>query len=188
MKSIIFYPALLLISILFTTCLKMREEGPTLPPVTMEGKNTMGCIINGEVFTVSGKTSGWPYYGTYALYISGSSSGVHPPEIFIKAKQRSPEVSVSVNLGLYEGQNVYELNKKELSVGKVRMWVDDHIFADTHFTTNNEYKGWVEILKFVFDYETGEGIVSGLFEFDAIDSRGEVIEVREGRFDLSFGR
>jgi len=184
MKKLVQISLLLFFACTLCTCFKVKEPEPlTLPPITMEGKNTMGCIINGEVFTVSGKSSGWPYYGTSALYASNSN----PPYIFIMSKQRSPEIEVSIKLGLYEGQNVYELNKQEKSVGIVYMPAENYVFANSRYTTTSEYKGRVEILKLVNDYETGEGFVSGLFEFDAIDSRGEVIEVREGRFDLSFG-
>jgi len=72
-------------------------------------------------------------------------------------------------------------------VGIVYMPAENYVFASSRYTTTSVYKGRVEILKFVNNYNTGERFVSGLFEFDAIDSRGDVIEVREGRFDMSLG-
>jgi len=186
MKIFIFYPALFLFSILFVTCKKVNEPEPlSLPPITMEGKNTMGCIINGELFTVSGKQlrGGWSHNGTHSFYASNST----PPYIFFSAKQEAPKIKILIVLELFEGKSVYELNNKEKSVGIVYMPANNYMFASSEYTTTSEYKGRVEILKLVNNYETGEGFVSGLFEFDAIDSRGDVIEVREGRFDLSFG-
>jgi len=187
MKQVIWIFLICVFSISLNSCLKTKKD--VLPPITMEGKNTMGCIINGELFTVSGKQlrGGWSHNGTHAGYYSGSSSGVHPPYIYVRAKQPSPKIQVYIKLALFEGQNVYELNKQEKSVGIVHMPADNYVFASSEYTTTSEFKGRVEILKLERNLETGEGFVSGLFEFDAIDSRGEVIEVREGRFDLSFG-
>lgn len=186
MKNMLNCTLLCMSMILFTTCFKVLkpDEEPTLPPITMEGKNTMGCTINGEIFTVSGKQirGSWLYKGTYAIYQLNITT------FYVIGKQNKPnQMGVTINLQVNEDQTIYELNNKELSVGYVRMWVDDHIFADTHFSTNNEFKGRVEILKLEYDKVLKEGFVAGLFEFDAIDSRGEVIQVREGRFDLSFG-
>jgi len=184
MKKLVQISLLLFFAFTLCTCLKVKEPEPlTLPPITMEGKNTMGCIINGELFTVSGKQlrGGWDHRGTHANFVSNSY-------ITLSAKQEKTfQAKVYIRVKINEDQSIYELNNKELSVGMVRMWVDDHIFADIQFSTNNEHKGHLEVLKLERNLETGEGFVSGLFEFDAIDSRGDVIEVREGRFDMSFG-
>jgi hypothetical protein len=150
----------------------------------MEGKNTMGCTINGEIFTVSSKAirDSWNHYGTYASYSLSNTS------FLLLAKRNKPDrVQVIIKLRFNEGQTIYEINNKELSVGIVYMPVDNYVLAESRFSTNNEHKGLVEVLKLEFNDETGEGFVAGLFEFDAIDSRGEVIQVREGRFDMSFG-
>jgi hypothetical protein len=48
------------------------------------------------------------------------------------------------------------------------------------YSTNNKYSGEVEFTK----YENG--IVSGTFWFDAVNDTGEVVEIREGRFDMKY--
>ena len=41
-------------SFLFLACSCEQDSLKQLPPVTEEGKNTFGCLIDGEVFVASG--------------------------------------------------------------------------------------------------------------------------------------
>ena len=72
MKSIIF-SILLLASILqFSGCGLLPTPKEELPPITQEGKNTFGCLVNGKVWLPKG------YDGTSNLDLSndpGFNSG-----------------------------------------------------------------------------------------------------------------
>ncbi|CAN5220698.1 hypothetical protein BH23BAC2_BH23BAC2_12240 [soil metagenome] len=50
------------------------------------------------------------------------------------------------------------------------------------FQTNSEFSGEIKFTKF----DDINGIVSGTFWFDAINEEGEVVEIREGRFDMKY--
>lgn len=50
------------------------------------------------------------------------------------------------------------------------------------YTTTPEVTGELTIIKLDFE----NNIVSGTFWFDAINDDGEIVEIREGRFDMRF--
>ena len=47
-------------SVFYSAC---NEDEDKLPPITMEGKNTFGCLVNGKVFVSKGRIGN---VGTYA--------------------------------------------------------------------------------------------------------------------------
>jgi len=54
------------------------------------------------------------------------------------------------------------------------------LYNNTSYVTKDNFKG--ELVITFFDSE--KNIISGTFWFDAVNSEGEVIEVRDGRFDM----
>lgn len=182
MKKLVPISLLILFAFSLSTCLKSTKE--TLPPITMEGKNVVACYINGELYIYEGEyVGGWSSKGNWAKYIIDFNS------LTINSKANEPlKASIWLKIRPIEGQLVYELNQFERSIASVRLWVDDHTFADSEYKTNAEYKGHLELLKFRHGEADGNNFVAGTFSFDAIDSRGDVIEVREGRFDIAFNQ
>src|SRR5690606_35013194 len=53
---------------------------------------------------------------------------------------------------------------------------------DEHYNTTPEVTGEMTITKLDFE----NNIVSGTFWFDAVNGNGEIVEIREGRFDMRF--
>ena len=43
--------SIILCALFYSAC---NEDEDELPPVTMEGKNTFGCLVNGKVFELEG--------------------------------------------------------------------------------------------------------------------------------------
>ena len=52
------------------------------------------------------------------------------------------------------------------------------------FFTNDNFKGELIITKF----DQVNQIISGTFWFDAVNNKGEKVEVRDGRFDMTYNK
>jgi len=180
MKKLIQICLLLFFAFTLSTCLKTKKD--VLPPITMEGKNVVACYINGELYISEGEyRKGWDPIGNQAFFIPSFNL------IELNSKAKNPlKSSIWITFRPLEGKLVYELNQFENSSASVVLQVDGHIFADSEYQTRAEHKGHLELLKFRHGEPVGVNFVAGTFSFDAVDTRGDVIEVREGRFDIAF--
>ncbi len=149
-----------------------EPQGEQLPPITTEGANTFGCLVNGEVWLPAGGDS--PFVGLFELDVDYNEMNNN---IRIQAKR---EVDENINqtiallalnadtLGIYtikSGIRFYDLIKRR------------DYYIDT-LTTRQ-----IEILRL----DTENDIVSGTFEFTAIDPDSQdTVRVTEGRFDAHY--
>ena len=150
-----------------------------LPPMTTSGKNTIGCLVNGVPFTDSGVMNN--YYqlveGEYYLAINwenGFGDNFKDGQIGLIKTQ------------VVEGET-YLLNTSRASLETFTRGSANYTFANNsnsgEYQTNSNYYGTVTFTKF----DTESGIMSGIFEFQAQELiTGEVINITEGRFDLTF--
>ena len=152
-----------------------------LPPATQTGANTAGCLVNGEPFTPKGYITG----GNLPRYYNG--------DVFLLGIIRRGEDNTRRGI-------LIELQPLEipLEVGKFYL-LNTEIFNDTirtgiyhigsappprpgFYQTNDSITGELIITHHDFD----NAILSGVFWFDAVNSEGEIVEVREGRFDVKY--
>jgi hypothetical protein len=167
-NTILFISAFLSLS-----CCELFTVEPQLPPITMEGKNTFGCVVNGRVWLPDGSKS---IPAVLATYFSGP------------AQRRNLSFSArNVNNG---SGFVFRVNNPIL--------IDqNYVLTDTttevHYGTNSyghigcDYEdehvvdGKLKILKF----DLGESIVAGTFEFTSFNPTcGDTVKITEGRFDI----
>ena len=181
MKTYIKY---LLIFLFITACNNDDNKKTTnpidqLPPMTTSGKNTIGCLVNGVPFTDSGLMNN--YYqlveGEYYLAINwenGFGDNFKDGQIGLIKTQ------------VVEGET-YLLNTSRASLETFTRGSANYTFANNsnsgEYQTNSNYYGTVTFTKF----NTESGIMSGTFEFQAQELiTGEIINITEGRFDLTF--
>ena len=155
---------------------KNDDDAPTtLPEATQTGAGTFGCLVNGEPFIETGT-----YFNCYYQYVDG---GYY---FSINAKSEYNSILQIIHLGsqamIIQEDGVYSLGCY-WSIGD---YFGEVIFANSAQETDTcdtEY-GYLHITKFDFT----NYIVSGTFEFDVLNPyTGEIIEIREGRFDTKFG-
>jgi hypothetical protein len=174
---------LLLLLLLFNTSCKKKEVAPIdqLPAATMEGKNTFGCLVNGKVFKPKGSMFSGPilesYYqlvdGEHYFHVSAADKGDSEKILDVNINTNALSIGKGVVLPLVVGNEgeatgayaVYDVNR-----------------PNTEYRTNNNFKGELRIIHF----DPEKQIVSGTFWFDAVNAKGEKVEVREGRFDMQF--
>jgi hypothetical protein len=176
MKTFTLLTALILL--LLGGC-KKEALAPQLPPYTQEGKNIFACKINGEVFIAKGvrdKNTMSPKgtYNNYRITANGDTL------VEIRAIEENPIVAnIAINFIYTLSKDNFELSQFMNSFAIVYLPVDNYIFAESRFETNANHTGSVHVKYFQ------NKILAGTFEFTAIDDRGEVIHVTDGRFDFA---
>lgn len=156
----------MLCAALFSACNPEEDFSvdPTLmPPVTVKGANTFGCLIDGWVYT-SGR-----YTKPQAVYQPGQTE-TDPAILKIKAKvDEDSYVCFDILNPQEKSISIYSASETTENVRNLYRHAALVVNGDsTHLGT-----GKVNILRF----QPSEGIVSGTFE-------GE--KIAEGRFDIQY--
>lgn len=173
---------LLLLTITLTLSCCDKDDAPNnpidqLPPATQTGANTAGALVNGDIFLPFGNISG----GNLNLfYTDGLNFGLSIGE---KRNNILKNINItSLNESLEVGQTYSLLDFEDNS--KYGLFSID-VFSPpspNFYQTTTNIKGELTITNHDFNNAT----ISGTFWFDAINSDGEIIEVREGRFDMEY--
>jgi len=162
--------------ILLTACKKEKHE--VLPPETQTGAGTFGCLANGKVF-IPGGVPGWAGSELSAYY-----QIVDDRYHFVLGGRRKKD-GIDEFVGLFaDSLKIVEGGKYILSTRKRGNTSANYSNNSQFFTDGNLYTGELWIKKL----DTVKLIVSGTFWFDAVNSKGEKVEIREGRFDMGYRR
>jgi hypothetical protein len=179
---------LLAFSFLLTTSMQCKKDQTgidALPPATQEGKETFGCLVNGEAFTPKGSSLGGPILSSFYQYLNTTTAKGFYFNVACNRRESGISRSISINgdsILIKEGityllknyPNKNEINGKYAIVsggGNINQYV-----------TTNTFQGELFISKF----DETKQIVSGTFWFDAVNDKDEKVEVREGRFDVHY--
>ena len=177
--------------LLFLSTCKKKDINPIdqLPPETQEGKRTFGCLVNGKAFIPKGTFLGPPsLVSTYQALVEGNEFKGYS---FRLAASRHEEGGAVRSIGLFTYDlEIHQGEKYSLDTAFIHGTAyGQYAVFDIYNTGINEYvtngkihTGELWIKKF----DPVRQIVAGTFWFDAINQKGEKVEVREGRFDLYF--
>jgi hypothetical protein len=183
------YITLLICPFLFYNCgpdnpLKPKDPEPdTLPPITTEGLNTAGCLIDGEVWLPKPGGAFKPAIDCeYYPRIEGSDPrrwGVL--QLDLANYNQSNYMYIGYDSLYTIGSKTIYLNGNSVSgsVGGGAEFRTSQLFWTTKNINNK-----LIILKL----DTINQIISGTFQFDAINENdnNDTIKIREGRFDVKF--
>jgi hypothetical protein len=174
MKKLIF---LFTVSLILSCCSNDDDNNTeTLPPATQTGAGTFACKVNGQSFI---DTSGG-YFNCFYQFNNGEYY------FGIQGNDRVGSL-ISVDIGTYK-KEVFENETYQLLDN-----IDGNAWAGSSFnpnsnsqefsSTNLQYTGEFKITKLDFT----NNIVSGTFWFDVENPyTGEIVEIRDGRFDTLF--
>ncbi|MBX7206512.1 MAG: hypothetical protein K1X81_13895 [Bacteroidia bacterium] len=163
---------LLLASLSFLSlhCKKEKKDYYSiLPPATQSGKETAGCIVNGQVWVGSMNWLDWLPNGRFLLQLE-------------KKVSFSPTTYVCVTLyDTVKTTGVYEISGNTLYTSLAYFsWSGG---GGVSYTTDKQRKGALIVTRL----DTQQRIISGLFYFDAIEpTTGDVVHVTDGRFDMHY--
>lgn len=189
MKNLIFLIFLIFLSLTINSCDSNNDKPKTelekLPPETQTGANTAGCLVNGVVFLPKGNI---PTGKLVCNYIDGKDFSLSIGERVISGSSdvikdigfTSQNQNIHSNIGVtYElGQNDNNENSK-YGIYSINALPPP---SPSYYSTTLIVKGEFKITYHNFN----EAILSGTFWFDAINSNGEKVEVRNGRFDMHY--
>ncbi|UKJ06177.1 DUF6252 family protein [Solitalea lacus] len=171
------------IGLISSSCQKDKEKEKVgidlLPPESHEGKNTFGCLVNGESYLPKG--TGGPILTCTYQYIDGFQLHGYYFNLGCGSEKNGKNLGIGIgtnNLEIQEG-GIYQL---KTNVSEESAYASYGIFTIGNNQIFNPLNGELKITK--FDYK--KQIVSGTFWFDAANDQGERVEVREGRFDMIF--
>jgi len=170
MFAIFLLPAL---SLLNSCQLFHHNDDPKLPPVTTEGKDTFGCLIDGNVWLPEGSLSPG---GTFVDFVTKTDT--MGAVIYADNAKLKTGLAISV----YDTPNLLMNKSYDLTIpglyGKYTRSVTNHVcFYDTVLTGNVTF----------LNLDIKSKIIAGTFAFEvrSIDC-GDTVRVTEGRFDLHY--
>ena len=173
---------LIIITLLIGCSNDHDNSGNILPPATQTGANTVGCLVNGEVFL--------PHQEGISPAVVVNYEFVDGEFFFLLnfADLRgviSEFVSVRTGFTELQANQTYLLDKNPDDDG-------DYIggggayrpntLSDGEYYTNNSITGELTITRL----DLSNSITSGTFWFDAVNDQGEIVEIRDGRFDYVY--
>lgn len=174
---LLFYPLIFLSN---AGCKKDKIKPSTvLPPTTQEGKNTMGCKVNDEVWV--------PFYECPAFRENCSELSVSAGNtlsngffrLSINAGRKIDNTDTHLLIETYPNETISSTGNKSDSV-EVHFYGDNNKIYGEHY-----YPGRVKRFE-VTKFDTTNKIVSGIFDFTLYKSSTDSIKITEGRFDLMF--
>lgn len=171
MKTLNLTLLLIFTLLLFTSCKKDKVE-PSLPEATMEGKDTFGAMVNGEIWVPKGRPSTFEP-NLDVVYNPNYSGGSFDIRAFSKIKD---------DPAFYEYFYIY---MTQLDHEGIYTFGNPDIGTVTFSSQTCEYErednvhGKLEITKL----DMQKGIIAGKFEFTLAKPGCDTIRVTEGRFD-----
>ena len=155
-----------------------EPEPAVLPEITMEGLNTFGCTVEGEVYEARQRSFSKP---SVEAYISGNALKINTWDQFTNER---------FSVVFYFLGSLYDYSEQRYYVfdtGDVGLNPDEIEVEDPDYKVDRELVEWdssfIELLR--LDQE--KKIISGTFQFDAETVKGDTIQIRKGRFDVRAG-
>ena len=153
------------------------KHDPKLPPLTTEGNDTFGCLVNGNLFLPEAPFG----YGT-GVY--AELQGVNTDTVGINLYATNSTTDHNLIISIFDTPT--------LQVGKIYNLSDAKFFVDYTDYSNTPsctYKkvisGDLKLLKFDIT-NPKHMIIAGIFEFDASSADcTDTVNVTQGRFDVS---
>jgi len=149
----------------------------TLPPLTHEGKNTFGCLVNGEVWVAYAPSS---IGGTVAMEGSYTTS---TGRFYLKGTKKINESNIFENVRI-RCLDVYSVGEYNINVPH------DQVIGFSDYNGNHNCGTYYNIESStgtisITYFSISQGIISGTFEMNLINSScpGDTIRITEGRFD-----
>lgn len=181
MKTAINLFLLSLLIISTNSCSKQDDcENPVdcLPPATQIGANTAGCLVDGEVLLPRGRSlnSGSILKAQYNF-----NEGTYNFSIGINDRKKNNLIFIRINNTKLEENGIYPLILKSETKGSAS-YIIGGAGSGISYVTTNSTMGQLHITKL----NELENIISGTFWFDAENLDGEIVKIREGRFDVRY--
>jgi hypothetical protein len=170
------------IVLMAASCKKEVEEIDLLPPATQSGKNTFGCLVDDKAFLPKGRAfNPLPHQG-FDLEVPTGDRWLCKIFGLRNVSEGLFEVRLHTDSLLLEEGKTYNLASGK---GEVTGIYNRYTFSssdDLYNTDGIAHTGQLHVTRFDRDAR----IISGTFWYDAVNSEGVVVKIREGRFDFKY--
>ena len=173
MKKLIF---LIFAIVCLMYCKNRDQDFNTLPEVTDWGANTAGALVDGKVWVATtDRLNTANGSGTYCEKFNNN----YTIELDLRQEKNSYNNAILIKVLIID----LELNKKYDVIKETPD--SDYSFAifmdkdSKSFSTKPDHVGSITISKI----DINNQIVSGAFNFNAIDKQGNAVKITDGRFD-----
>ena len=143
-----------------------------LPPLTHTGENMMACRVNGKVIIA----------GQNVMNASGSVRFSSAPDndlLYISCEIPSPHYEIELSINYDDTLGVYPIINSYPYFGY--FWDYTHSISpndSNQFQPDKTHAGTVKVT-----YNDGS-IIAGTFAMEAVNRRGKVVHITDGRFDI----
>ena len=181
-KNILIMKNLLIIfatAFLFYGCDKDLFQGSDqLPAATQTGARTVGCLVNGKVLIPHKEGIGSPVNCFY----QPDENGDYYFTMAFKDMRNNSKQTVNIFYAkiILKSNQEYLLNQGDNPI--IGGGSEYYTTLSNSYSTNLNSTGILKITKI----DLTKGIIAGTFWFDAVNDKGEKVEIREGRFDWGF--
>ena len=146
-----------------------------LPAITHTGENIMACRINGQIIIAAENTTDLANASSVKFSAAPDNELVYIGGVFV-----SPRYDIEISFKYADTLGVYPIVDKYPYFGYFWDYTKAISPNDSNqFHTDKTHIGSIKVL-----YNDGN-IISGTFTFDAINRKGKVVHVTDGRFDLT---
>ena len=161
--------------VLLTSCTKdpYKDGEPVLPPVTMEGKNTLGFLLDGKVWVPYNPNPGL-FTPTMEFYMDRTVLGGEAR--LIRGKETNQQINLT--LDVKNGEDTYYFKKGYIGF---EFFNNKKTGESCNIYKNHTDDSYVKITKL----DWASRIISGTFEFPMMVSDcQDTVSITNGRFDL----
>ena len=160
---------------LISSCNKdpYQDGTPELPPITMEGKNTLGFLLDGKVWVPYQESSGI-FTPTLIAVFDGFTNKLTIEARLKKSNNLIEQLNFSIHLDIEGSYNIPNEGTAK--------------FFDHRFPACDEFRCVSEDGTFVVSkFDKNNRIISGTFNLNNMATPcGDTIKVTDGRFDLKY--
>ena len=170
----------LLLVILFGCKDIKKDFEPKLPEATQEGKNTFGCLINGELFLPKG---GFSLPSLTATYYNGGVFTINA----VNADNGTDKKYIEI--GSLD-TTITKIGSYPLGLKGAKIFVGEYFREGNgcEMETDSINTGMLTITKYMPPPKgsSKQGIISGTFYFTVKKNKCPDINITDGRFDIAF--
>jgi hypothetical protein len=185
-KLPLFLTSLLCLTIFLSSCKKHVVQPVNqlslLPPATQTGANTFGCLVNGQAFVPGGSIFSAPFIQCNYIFTGGGYNLTVAATNKENTNLYKGVIVATDSLQVVEGQTfTFNKFKSGNADASYTLYPDIGIIQ---YETTNKVSGSLWITKL----DTIHQIVSGTFNFNAINSALDTVKITDGRFDMHYTR
>jgi len=140
-----------------------KTELEKLPPITQEGKNTFGYLVNGEAIVVRNTMNITAIYQQDNLQLGGGG----------KNSDKDLDITIFPPYSQLEEFVSYDITKAAMYY---------NFYEGCYYELENTYEGYIRFSKI----DRINYIISGTFEFSTVTANCDTVRITDGRFDVQY--